>query len=185
MSRPVVSSDLHLGHVNALKWRIGGFKTIEEHDDTIINAHVKTIKKNDLWICLGDVAWTKEALLRLKDIKCDKKILILGNHCTEGRLSIEDYLEVFDEVHAYQVRTFQKTKYILSHMPIGPAEHRDAVINIHGHKHMGLAKDPRKINVCVEHTDWGAVTIESLINAHKEKRKSVLFRIWSYLWSKL
>ena len=82
MSRVMVSSDLHLGHRNVTRWR-KNFASVEEHDAHIIRTHVENLTKRDIWVCLGDVCFDKEKLHLLKQINCEKKILILGNHCTE------------------------------------------------------------------------------------------------------
>lgn len=169
MSDHKVSSDLHLGHASMMRWRTG-FSCIEHHDEIVLNNHHATIGKNDIWTCLGDVAFTKDALLRLKEINCRKKILILGNHCTERGIKISDYFEVFDEVHAYKTKKIDGVKFLFSHMPVLTEELRECH-NVHGHTHMAIMNSDQHTNVCVEHTNWGAVSLVALANKLKGKMK--------------
>ena len=119
------ASDLHLGHKLAAKLR--GFDSVEAHDDSIINTLNKFCAKRTLLWILGDAAFNKEALFRLKEIKGVKK-LVRGNHDQE---KLSDYCEVFDNVHG-----FLKYKNLwLSHCPIHPQEMYRVNANVHGHIH--------------------------------------------------
>lgn len=171
MSRPVTSSDLHLGHKGIIKYR-PKFQTVEEHDDYIIAQHQKTIKPNDTWFCLGDAAFTKEALQRIKEIKCRRKVLVLGNHDIERNFKMEDLLEVFDSVYSLKKHEAFGSKFWFSHCPMHPEEFRSRTFNIHGHTHFKEMKDRRYINVCLEHTDYGVVSIEKLLKERIEEIES-------------
>lgn len=134
MSKVYFCSDYHFGHKAIIKYR-PMFKDIEEHDNTIINNFNKVITKRDTVFFLGDICFTKDSLNKMKLLNDCKKVLYLGNHDT---LSTEDYLTVFDEVHAF--RSYKK--YWLSHCPIHPQELRGRVGNIHGHLHSSVLVDP-------------------------------------------
>lgn len=168
MSRTYFSSDWHLGHKNILRWRTQ-FKDISEHDRCIIENHKKVITKRDRLIVLGDVAFTKEALSSVDEIQCEKKILVLGNHCTEGRgdITIEDLLLVFDEVHSMKKGSYQKVGFWMTHCPMHPSELRGKPFNIHGHTHSAVIDDPRYINVCLEQTNYGPIWVEDLLKQRK------------------
>jgi calcineurin-like phosphoesterase family protein len=116
------------------------------------------VNKRDSLVILGDVAFTLPWLMRLKDIKCQKKTLILGNHDTDRAITMQDQLEVFDSIHSL----WSKRNMWLSHCPIHPMEMRGKTHNIHGHLHSAKVDDPRYINVCVEHTDWKPIRFDSL-----------------------
>ena len=77
------TSDLHFQHANILKFtKPRPFKTIEEHDETIIHNWNSVVKEEDHVYVLGDIALKydpsllTEQLLRLKG----HKHLIFGNH---------------------------------------------------------------------------------------------------------
>lgn len=164
MSRTYFSSDWHLGHKNILKWRTQ-FKSVDEHDDVIIENHKKVITKRDILVVLGDVAFTKEALFRVAEIPAIKKVLILGNHDTENRggITMSDLLLVFDEVHAMKKGSYQGTGFWLTHCPMHHSELRGKPFNIHGHTHSSVIDDPRYINVCLEQTNFGPMWVEDLL----------------------
>lgn len=173
MSRTVVSSDLHLGHRNICKYRTQ-FATVEEHDDYIIARHKETIKKNDTYFCFGDVAFTKAGLMRIKEIHCRRKVLILGNHELDNDITMEDLLEVFDAVYSLKKHKAYGAKMWFSHCPIHPCEFRSKEFNVHGHQHDKTVEDDlRYINVCVEHTDFGAVPLEKVIADRTELLKEI------------
>lgn len=156
----MVSSDLHIGHRNVVKWR-PNFSSVEEHDEYIINSHIRNIDKRDVWVCLGDVCFDRDKLHLLNQINCEKKVLILGNHCTE-HLSIMDLLEVFDEIHSMKKGSYKGVRYWLSHAPIHPEELRER-INIHGHCHERCIDGSQYLNACLEHTNYEPIWMEDLL----------------------
>lgn len=54
-----VTSDLHFGHKNIIKYENRPFKDIEEMDKAIIELWNKTVKKDDKIYILGDFSWYK------------------------------------------------------------------------------------------------------------------------------
>lgn len=164
MSRNVVSADLHLGHKGICKYRTQ-FKTPEEHDAYVLSQHYATIKPNDTWYCFGDVAFTLEALMKIRAIPCKRKVLLMGNHDLErGDVTMLDLLGVFDEVLCLKAHKAFGVNMWFSHCPIHPAEMRGKQLNIHGHLHDKLIDDPHYVNVCVEHTGYGVVPLEDVVN---------------------
>jgi len=155
MSKTYFTSDWHLGHKNICNYR-PKFKTPEENDQHFIDEFNKIIRKRDTVYFLGDIAFTEEALEKLKDLNyCNKKILYLGNH---DYLSTEKYLEVFDEV--YGLRSWNS--YWLSHCPIHPQELRNRKGNIHGHLHASVLEDidKRYFDVSPEKNNYSLVDYE-------------------------
>lgn len=158
-----VISDLHLGHKGILKYRTQ-FKTIEEHDNFIIDNWNKIVTPQDKVYVLGDVCWKKKDLEKIKLLK-GKKILIAGNH---DILGAKNYLKVFKDIRGL----WRKDGVWLSHAPIHSRELRDCK-NIHGHLHnkkvkeltwYGLDIDDNYINVCCECVDYTPVEIKELEN---------------------
>lgn len=77
------TSDLHLGHKNIIRFsnpRL--FKTIEEHDETIISNWNSVVNKDDIVYILGDISLnlSQEKLETYLQRLNGKKSLILGNH---------------------------------------------------------------------------------------------------------
>ena len=158
MSRIMLGSDLHLGHRAIAKYR-PIFETAEEHHETVFDNFATNINKRDSLILCGDVAFTLEWLYRLKEIKCVKKTLIIGNHDTEREVSLRHLAEVFDEISGL----YSKRNCWFSHAPIHPDEIRGKKYNIHGHTHQYCIDDPRYINICLEHTNYKPISFEELM----------------------
>lgn len=146
--------DCHFGHKNILKYR-PQFKTIEEHDNTIIENWNSTVKKSKypVWV-LGD--------FMMKNPKYDfKKLLsslhgdiriITGNHC---------------ELSNYPIKMLRRSlvahyKCWLSHAPIHPDEMRNRLMNIHGHVHFKTIDSDKYFNACVENINYKPISLAEI-----------------------
>ena len=89
-------ADPHLGHEKILDFepmRGALFKTIEEHDERILDLWRDRVKKRDVVYLLGDVAANKASLAKFKGLPGLKQThLILGNH---DKLALSNYQEIF------------------------------------------------------------------------------------------
>lgn len=174
MSRLMITSDLHLGHVNIHKFR-DLCSTAEEHHEIIFDNFASSINKSDSVILLGDIAFDAYWLNRISEVNCRKKTLILGNHDTE-RLSIFDIVNsgAYDAIHSL----FSKRNRLFSHCPIHADQFRGKVLNIHGHLHDDVVtresdekiqgcyyeiKDISYFNACVEHTDYKPISFSEIL----------------------
>lgn len=173
MTRLMITSDLHLGHKNIHKFR-KGFSSADEHHETIFELLASNIQKRDSLILLGDIAFDHYWLNKIKSIKCEKKLLICGNHDTENGIKMRDLVCVYDDVMALHSRR----NYWFSHCPIHPQEFRGKTGNIHGHLHSKeigdylpsidgnsdvFYRDDRYINACVEHTKYKPISFMELV----------------------
>jgi len=161
MSRLLLTSDLHLGHKNVLKFR-AQFKTQEDHDETLFENLATTLNKRDSIIFLGDVAFNAYWLEKIEALKCAKKTLILGNHDLENKITMGHLMMTYDRIESL----YSKRNMYFSHCPIHPQQFRGKSHNIHGHMHESVVTkcegfietaDSRYINVCVEHTNYKPV----------------------------
>lgn len=174
MSRLLLTSDLHLGHKNALKFRTQ-FKTQDEHNLTIFENLASNLNKRDSIIFMGDVAFSTYWLGMISSLKCAKKTLILGNHDLENGVTMIDLVNTYDRIESL----YSKRNMYFSHCPIHESQFRGKTHNIHGHLHSSLVKktipskvhafadaevnDNRYINVCVEHTDYKPVLFSEVV----------------------
>jgi len=164
VTRLMITSDLHLGHKNIIKFR-GGFSSADDHHEFMFEQLAVNVQKRDSLFLLGDIAFDKYWLNKLKEIKCVKKTLILGNHDTESGIKFSDFVGVYDDVHSL----FAKRNVWFSHCPIHTSQFRGKACNIHGHLHDKKVKtdtmhdDQRYINACVEHTNLAPVSFADLI----------------------
>lgn len=132
-----VTSDLHFGHANIIKYENRPYKDIEEMDNDLIEKWNGTVKQKDLVYILGDFSWykgekTNEILERLSG----KKILVIGNHDEVFLKDKKFNKELFEEICYYKQLKHNKKVYVMFHYPI--AEHNGKAhgyIHLYGHIH--------------------------------------------------
>ena len=101
MSTVYFWSDLHLGHSRIHEFRTQ-FASEKDHFEYIKVLNGKpTVGKHDKVFILGDCCFTHEALNEF-DTCTGRKVLILGNHDTDRKFSINDLVYVYDEIHTYK-----------------------------------------------------------------------------------
>ena len=153
MSKVFFIADLHFGHKNLLMYR-DCFKSIEEHDETIIVNWNKVVtkKKYIVWL-LGDVCLRNNAydMKSILDRLNGTKRIITGNHC---------HLDYYPRELLWN-GLWKKYGYWISHAPIHPDELRGKR-NIHGHSHKKSIADKRYINVCCEVINYTPVSLEQV-----------------------
>ncbi len=158
-------SDLHLGHVNLMKFRRDihsiDFKDIYEHNDWLVSNWNSVVKRqSDLVWVLGDISWGSQNLHYLAQMNGIKK-LIMGNH---DRLKITEYFRYFSDVRAYE----KKYDFIMSHVPIHPneMEYRGWKHNVHGHVHhiekQNVMEQSKYFNVNVDIIGPRPIKLEAL-----------------------
>lgn len=160
--RTWVCADHHMSHEGMIHFKrddgspLRDFKTIEEHDETIIARHNALVADQDRVYMLGDVVMRRRDLHILHRLK-GRKVLVKGNH---DIFSLKDYAPFFDDIRAYVVQKDQDgNKVILSHVPIHPDSVGRFGTNIHGHLHSSKIDDSRYICVSLEHTDYSPIQI--------------------------
>lgn len=130
-------SDLHFGHKNCLAYDNREFKSIEEHDEFLIQKWNETVGiHDDVWI-LGDISWypstkTIEIFSRLNGIKH----LCVGNH-DKKLLRNPDLRKLFVEIVDYKEIELDRGKgIVLCHYPI-PCYNRHYYgwYHLYGHVH--------------------------------------------------
>ena len=128
------TSDLHLGHANAIAFTDRPFADVEEMDRVLIENINATVRQEDeLWI-LGDFAYTvnREQVRALrKQIACRHVHLVTGNHDKDYSLD-----HIFQSVQPYKELKTEYGKLVLFHYPIleWNAAHY-GTIHLHGHIH--------------------------------------------------
>ena len=161
-----VAADHHFGHVNILNFKrddgtpLRPFKTIEEHDETIIERHNALVAPQDRVYMLGDVCINRRSLFLLSRL-AGRLVLVKGNH---DIFKIEDYLKYFDDIRAYVVqKDGDGNKVILSHIPVHPESINRFGTNIHGHLHYNKVDDKRYICVSLEHTNYSPIQVHQAL----------------------
>lgn len=164
-----VTSDLHFNHSGVLKMSRGQFKTIEEHNDFIIERFNSVVGPDDLVYILGDLGFTPlEKLKPLVNRLNGRKVLILGNH---DKGNVDEYRNM-GFIDVYNRPVYYSKHIILSHEPVREALNNPYVFNVHGHLHGSKLDLPNYINVNVEETDYLPVSLNALEKNAQKRVKS-------------
>lgn len=135
------TSDLHFGHVNALKFDNRPFSSIDEMEAELIKRWNAKVSPGDLVYVLGDMIWktiNDDAPTLLKKLN-GQIILIKGNHdrflhnakAKKCLAAVKDYDDI-----SVTLQDGTKKRCILSHYFIPMYNgHRYGAIHLHGHSH--------------------------------------------------
>lgn len=156
-----ITSDLHLGHANIIKYCNRPFSNVHEMNKTLIANWNKTINKKDTVYFLGDLNYGKNS--KSTDYwlnKLNGKIVFIGgNHDRSYKTRVHK---------GYQL-DYGGIKFFLVHDP------KNAPIGwsgwvIHGHHHNNklggfplIDKSKKTINVSVELTDYKPLSMDEII----------------------
>ena len=138
MTKMFITSDLHFGHANIMKFNPNTrpFSSVEEMNESMIKDYNSVVMPDDTVYILGDVAFMSPGnATTLVNRLNGKKILIRGNHDSK-LLTYKPFRDAFHEVHIYFEMYFKNTKVCMFHYPIAEfnQQHRGAV-HFHGHLH--------------------------------------------------
>lgn len=153
-----IISDCHFAHENISQFRKlknpdGSLMSSEEQHEALYETLAQVPKRATLWL-LGDIAFSKEWLERIKKLPCRNKILVCGNHDLDRKdITMRDLVNTYEQIYA-----LHKYKgFWMSHAPIHPMELRGRK-NMHGHTHPYLMlgedglPDKRYCNLSCEYT---------------------------------
>lgn len=167
--RVFVWSDLHLFHLNVIKYTHRPFEFsqegMEEQNRVILRNYQQIVQPQDLVLFLGDIAFYKsqnrEPLLKIFSAMPGHKILLVGNHDS----ATDTFYKAlgFSKIEPYLICG----KYFLCHYPISlepdskaEIQAKEAFLNsgctkiIHGHTHTRdcVTNDGiERWNVCVDY----------------------------------
>lgn len=170
MSETFLIGDTHFGHRKIIEFlpEYRPFKTIEEHDERLIDNWNSVVRPNDVVWHLGDVAWNRTAVDLIGRLN-GRKYLVMGNH--DNDVPTARWLEHFVRVSAQE----EFDGGVLSHIPVHPYQQYRFKRNIHGHTHdqlvmMNIAgtdvPDPFYWNVSCEQVDLTPISYEVLKKRH-------------------
>ncbi len=140
--RTWVTSDLHFGHKNIMKFcpqsRARYKDDVDFMNEEMIREWNATVAVDDLIYILGDVAFLPaDKATKIMQRLNGRKILVEGNH-DRKLLNDPAFRGCFAEVHKYLDINYDGTKVVMFHYPIAEWDqmHRGAV-HLHGHLHGG------------------------------------------------
>ena len=184
----------HFNHKNIIRYTGRPFSGIKEMNETMIENWNKVVLPDDRVWHLGDfifanVERTQEILERLNGRKC----LILGNHdnrkpdwytwagfdiARRGSLVMGHLDRPIVLTHRPLTVKEENGSGVLSQIALLEALRRrpysKALLNVHAHIHEKDPDKPRRINVCVEKTDYRPVHLEKLVEEFEEKEEGTV-----------
>lgn len=131
-------------------------------DDEQIKRINSCIGKKDTLIILGDIGDVNQ----VKKLR-GYKVLIMGNHDSGA----SNYKSFFDEV--YEGPLWIADRLLLSHEPIS----LPFALNIHGHDHSGIERQPNCFNVCAENINYKPVCLKHILASDLRKNIDSIHRI--------
>lgn len=142
--RTFITSDLHFGHTNIMKFcpvtRARFKNDVDYMNEQMVKEWNEMVEPGDLVYILGDVAFMPATKAAEYMNRCNgDKILVEGNH---DRKALKDpsFQRCFKEIHKYLDVNIDGTKVVMFHYPIAEWDqmHRGAV-HFHGHLHGGTS----------------------------------------------
>ena len=165
-----ITSDLHFGHTNIMKFcpvtRARFRNDVSYMDNAMIKEWNDIVEPGDLVYILGDVAFcnAQKATEIMHRLNGDK-ILVEGNHDRKA-LNDPSFRGCFKEVHKYLDVNYNGTKCVMFHYPIAEWDqmHRGSV-HFHGHLHGGVSgmEKYRCRDMGMDATGMMAITMEDAI----------------------
>ena len=113
-------ADTHWGHKNCLSFDNRPFKTIEEHDEALINNWNNVVGIDDDVYLLGDISWynSTKTIEIIKQLNGRNLFWIKGNHDNKI-LKNREFRNLFAEICDYKELDLGNGKIlVLSHYPI-------------------------------------------------------------------
>lgn len=180
-----LTSDLHLGHANILKYNDRPYESVDEMDDALVKGINERVGRDDqLWI-LGDVAMGRAKVgtvgCFLAQVSCREVHLILGNHdprdrrdelLAAGFASVSDYEELFWWKDGVEGSKKRPVRVVLSHYPFASwngSAHGASML--HGHIHSQgpaynesqVAQGLRRYDVGVDANGYAPVLLDDVM----------------------
>ena len=127
-------ADPHANHEGILRMCNRPFANVQEHNQALLHQINSYAMKNDELYILGDVAW-HDPLPFLKQIVCETKFLICGNHDRPNYAKHFTACMDIGEVRLFGYRE-KWAKTILCHYPMAYWQHSEqGSIMLYGHLH--------------------------------------------------
>ena len=182
------TSDLHLGHANAITLNDRPFGDVTEMDDALIANWNKRVKRDDTVYIVGDLVWQSVDPLPYLARLGGKKHLIVGNHDKWVRKA--EAAAFFEEIVPYAEVSFDNHPITLCHYPMlewkNSRKEGSSRLGylIHGHIHNTvkplyrvLFEMPNALNAGVDINGFSPVSFDELVknnDAFKVKALSAL-----------
>lgn len=174
-----LTSDTHFGHDKEFIWKVRGFNSCEEMNETIIERWNERIQDGDDVFHLGDIMLGQPDNLRYLERLSGRIHIILGNHDTDNRCNLYNTVHSVVSVSCTERHKWNGYHFYLSHFPTITAniekEHiKQCTINLYGHTHQKTnfyLEYPFMYHVGVDSHDCTPVSLDQVIYDIEMKTK--------------
>lgn len=154
-----------------------GFVTTSYHDNALITAWNKNVKRGDCVVVLGDVFWTDfPHITAIWDRLNGSKILVKGNH--DHRWLNKNKNIKWQRIYEHNYKVEGGKQYVVGcHYPMRSWNKKvHGSIHVHGHAHGKIPSHWRMIDVCPENAklmfdEWRPFRLEEIIYLTQDKRR--------------
>jgi calcineurin-like phosphoesterase family protein len=156
------TSDTHFGDPRVLRIDRRPFRTVVEHDQTLIGRWNVAVAPSDTVWHLGDVSRARTAaeVDSLLDRLNGQKHLIIGNNDPETTLSARGW----SSIGHYAELTVEGRRLVLCHYPFRTwNDMGKGVVDLHGHSHGRLKPVPRQFDVGVDVWSFTPVLLATIL----------------------
>lgn len=175
-----LTSDTHFGHDREFIWKVRGFNSVGEMNETIVQKWNETVSAEDDVYILGDVILGDASNIEYVKRLSGKLHIVLGNHDTSRREEMYRNLPNVIEVAEVGIRLkYKKHHFVLTHYPMmtGNLEKeslKQMSLNLYGHTHQAsnFYNDvPFMYHVGVDSHDCCPVLLDDIIEEMYAKVK--------------
>lgn len=164
-----ITSDLHFGHTNIMKFcpDTRQHDSVQDMNEYIVQEWNRKVQPDDTTYILGDVAFCHhDVAIGFMNRLNGKKILIEGNHDSK-LLKMESFRDCFSEIHKYHEIKINGTTVVMFHYPITEWNRmHHGSVHLYGHLHNSLSglEKYRARNVGMDTTGEVVVKLEDIVN---------------------
>ena len=178
-----LTSDLHLGHDREFIWKVRGFNSVQQMNETIVETWNRTVDDDDDIYILGDVMLGGPDNIRYVERLRGRIHIVLGNHDTAKREEMYRNLPNVVEVAEVGIRLkYKKYHFYLSHYitltgNLEAESLHQCFINLYGHTHQmsNFFNDmPFMYHVGVDSHDGYPVLLDDIIEEMYAKVKECI-----------
>lgn len=165
------TSDTHFGHDKEFIWKVRGFNSCEEMNETLVEQWNEKVKENDDVWHLGDIMLGSESNLRYLEKLKGRIHIIYGNHDTNNRCALYNTVPSVMRGSWAEQQKWNGYHFYLSHFPtitsnLEKESLKQCTINLYGHTHQTTnfyLEYPFMYHVGVDSHNCAPVSLEQVI----------------------
>ena len=172
MATLFITGDSHFGHDEAISLFHRPFESTEAMDAAMIDRVNERVGRKDTLIHIGDffgpAEWDRRAVRSHAEeiraaIRCERIILVRGNHDPRGIKRFDRLFEATHELLDLRLRSGGRERLVLSHYPLRIWRGLfNGALHAYGHAHGTIAEQGRSTDVGVDCWGFAPVEIDAL-----------------------